>query len=76
LDRVGNLSGIEGHAVPGVGDEAWFIDAGRETGLRAYSLVWHQDDRVGVVGVQAPRSDTRITPALVMLLARRVAARS
>jgi hypothetical protein len=70
------ISGIEGHPVPGVGDEAWFIDAGRQADLRSYTLGWRQGDRVGLVQVEAPLSDKRVTPALVELLARRAAARS
>jgi hypothetical protein len=70
------LPGVKGHSVPGIGDEAWFIDQGRDSDLRFYTLAWRQDDRVSLVQVEAPLSDKRITPALVELLARRAAARS
>jgi len=52
------------------------IDTGHQADLRAYTIGWRQDDRVNLVQVEAPLSDKRITPALVELLARRVAARS
>jgi len=69
-------AGTVGHSVPGIGDEAWFIDDGSNAYLRDYSLVWRQNDRVSSVAVEARGSEKRITPALVELLARRVAARS
>jgi len=70
------LPGVRGHSVPGIGDDAWFIDQGRESDLRFYTLVWRQGDRVSLVSVEGPVSDKRITPGLAELLARRVAARS
>jgi len=66
---------VKGYPVSGIGDEAWLIDAGHNADLREYSLAWRQGNRVGLVQVEGPLSDKRITPALVELLARRMAAR-
>lgn len=70
------LPGVVGHSLTGVGDEAWLVDAGGKADLREYTLGWRQNEQVGLVTVEGPLANGRITPALAGLLARRVAARS
>jgi hypothetical protein len=67
--------GGDGHALAGIGDEARLINVTEAT-QRVCTVGWRDGNQVGVVFVLGPIKDTRITPALTELLARRAIARA
>lgn len=66
-----------GHAVKGIGNDAELVGNGiSPQGVRADLIEWRDGSHVGLILLEGPPSDKRITPALAELLARRAAAGS
>jgi hypothetical protein len=67
--------GRDGHAVAGIGDEAW-INGLRGSAGQMHALGWRKGSRVSIVLLEGKSTDKRITAGLAEMLARRVVARS
>jgi hypothetical protein len=65
-----------GASVPGIGDEAEWLNEGVVGGGRFYAILWRKNDKLGNVSVAGPTNDSHIGPGLAVLLARRAAAES
>lgn len=63
-------------SVPGLGSGAKLVNLSRSGMDRDYEVIWRQGNQIGAVDLGGPPRDSRITPALVELLARRAAART
>jgi hypothetical protein len=70
------VTGTGGRSVSGLGDEARLFNVSKRGSDRLYMVGWRQNNHIGAVDVGGPPHDTRITPELAELLARRAVARS
>jgi len=70
------VTGRSSRSVPELGRGAKLVNLSRSGMDRDYEVIWRQGNKIGAVDLGGPPSDSRITPALAELLARRAAARS
>ncbi|MDR3648005.1 MAG: hypothetical protein P4L20_02850 [Acidimicrobiales bacterium] len=71
----GFVKNSQGRTLPRIGNEGKITDLSGPR-ARAYGITWRVNNQIGILEIEGPTSDKRITSGLAELLARRAAARS